>query len=311
VVRSKPCRVHRWSGKTDEPTEALLVPSAGWQPGWRRLHTLTAVTFTTAHLPSYLRGALASDQARPRITFYDDSTGERAELSALTLANWVTKTMNLLITDVGVEPQARVSLHLPWHWLGAVWAIAIDAVGAELVVDDLGQPVDVAVVGPEGVNTHQAKVDHGLFSEAFAVSMAPMAMPLGGPNGPPLPPGTRDFCAEVRLMPDQIVMPPDAVGGSAERAVARAAALGLRAGDRVAVLDNTRAGETDVVPVSGYVDGLIAPLSVDGSVVWTRNPDSARCVTRWEAEQVSILVGPIPDGVVAPDQVRRAAIPPG
>ena len=36
------------------------------------------------------------DPARPLVTHYDDSTGERVELSATTLDNWVAKTANLL-----------------------------------------------------------------------------------------------------------------------------------------------------------------------------------------------------------------------
>ena len=43
-----------------------------------------------------LRSALAADPARPLVTFYDDATGERVELSVATFANWVAKTANLL-----------------------------------------------------------------------------------------------------------------------------------------------------------------------------------------------------------------------
>ena len=35
---------------------------------------------------------LAANPAGPRITFYDDATGERIELSSVTLANWAAKT---------------------------------------------------------------------------------------------------------------------------------------------------------------------------------------------------------------------------
>ncbi len=34
---------------------------------------------------------LAEDPAGPRITWYDDATGARIELSALTLANWLPR----------------------------------------------------------------------------------------------------------------------------------------------------------------------------------------------------------------------------
>ncbi|MGF7238961.1 MAG: hypothetical protein ACQSGP_29015, partial [Frankia sp.] len=45
---------------------------------------------------------LATDPARPMLTFYDDQTGERTELSATTLDNWVAKTANLLTDSLGV-----------------------------------------------------------------------------------------------------------------------------------------------------------------------------------------------------------------
>jgi hypothetical protein len=34
---------------------------------------------------------LRSDPVGPRVTYYDDATGERIELSAATLANWAAK----------------------------------------------------------------------------------------------------------------------------------------------------------------------------------------------------------------------------
>ena len=45
--------------------------------------------------------AVATDPTRPLLTWYDDATGERTELSGATLANWVAKTANLLVDEVG------------------------------------------------------------------------------------------------------------------------------------------------------------------------------------------------------------------
>ena len=44
----------------------------------------------------HLRRALADDPANPRLTYYDDASGERVELSTTTLVNWVAKTVNVL-----------------------------------------------------------------------------------------------------------------------------------------------------------------------------------------------------------------------
>ena len=49
---------------------------------------------------------MAADPAGPRITYYDDATGERIELSTVTLANWAAKTGNLLRDELGAGPAA-------------------------------------------------------------------------------------------------------------------------------------------------------------------------------------------------------------
>lgn len=58
---------------------------------------------------------LATDPAGPRITYYDDATGERIELSTATLANWAAKTGNLLRDEMGVAAGGRVAVLLPAH----------------------------------------------------------------------------------------------------------------------------------------------------------------------------------------------------
>src|ERR671931_2549199 len=71
--------------------------------------------------PALLDAALRRDPARPLLTFYDDATGERAELSVTTFATWVAKTANLLRDDLGAGPGDTVSVDLPLHWQDAVW----------------------------------------------------------------------------------------------------------------------------------------------------------------------------------------------
>ena len=56
---------------------------------------------------------MASDPAGPRITYYDDATGERIELSTATLVNWAAKTGNLLRDEMGAGPDTRVAVLLP------------------------------------------------------------------------------------------------------------------------------------------------------------------------------------------------------
>lgn len=59
---------------------------------------------------------LRADPAGPRITYYDDATGERIEVSAVTLGNWAAKTANLLRDELGAGPGSRVAVLLPAHW---------------------------------------------------------------------------------------------------------------------------------------------------------------------------------------------------
>ena len=280
------------------------MPSAGWPPGWRRLPTLTGVTSTTSHLPTYLRAALVSDSGRPRMTYYDDATGERVELSAGTLAGWVTKTVNLLTGELDVEPGTRVSLHLPLHWLTAVWIIALDACAADMIINPSGavaQSADIAVIGPDTPLAGIRDCDRP--SEVMAVSLAPMAAPFGLRGGPTLPQGARDFCAEVRTMPDQIVLTPDAMGQLNAQGAVRAQDLALSPKERLATFAGASAEQPLPLDISRLVDALVAPLSLDGSAVWVRNPDPDLCVSRWTAEQITAALSPLPAGVRAPDAV--------
>ena len=70
----------------------------------------------------------------PRVTVYDDTDsptrGERIELSARVLANWVAKAANLLRDDLDAGPGSVVLLDLPPHWRTLYWAFAAWSVGA-------------------------------------------------------------------------------------------------------------------------------------------------------------------------------------
>jgi uncharacterized protein (TIGR03089 family) len=68
----------------------------------------------------------------PRITYYDDATGERTELPTVTLANWAAKTGNLLRDELGAGPGSRVAVPLPAHWQTAAGCSASGWIGAEV-----------------------------------------------------------------------------------------------------------------------------------------------------------------------------------
>src|SRR4051795_1039374 len=69
----------------------------------------------------------------PLLTHYDDSTGERVELSATTLDNWVAKTANLLQDEFDVGPGSTVAVALPVHWQTAAVLLAVWSCGATVV----------------------------------------------------------------------------------------------------------------------------------------------------------------------------------
>lgn len=142
---------------------------------------------------------LAADAAGPRITYYDDSTGERIELSALTLANWAAKTANFLRDELGVSPGDVVSVVLPAHWqtasvlLGAWWA------GAEVTLRP-DPDAAVALVTAAGVETADA-------GEVAALSLDPFGRPVD--DLPSESPTTRRrfACTAISSFPSAPVRP--------------------------------------------------------------------------------------------------------
>src|SRR4051794_14518536 len=105
---------------------------------------------TASTVPDLVTSLLRSDPARPLVTFYDDDTGERVELSVKTFENWVAKTANLLQGDLSADPGEHVWLLLPTHWQSAVWVCAAAACGVTVSTGPrTPTPVDVVVCGPE------------------------------------------------------------------------------------------------------------------------------------------------------------------
>jgi uncharacterized protein (TIGR03089 family) len=107
---------------------------------------MASVTATT--FPDLLARRLAADPGQPLVTFYDDATGERTELSVKTFANWVSKTANLYADELMLDPGDPIRIDLPPHWLGPVFLGAAWSCGLEP-----GEDADVAVVGPDGLDS--------------------------------------------------------------------------------------------------------------------------------------------------------------
>ncbi|MET8447885.1 TIGR03089 family protein [Streptomyces sp. NPDC005209] len=217
-----------------------------------------------------LRSALAADPGRPLVTFYDDATGERVELSVATFANWVAKTANLLQGDLAAAPGDRVALLLPAHWQTAVWLLACSSVGA--IADVAGDPAaaDVVVSGPDSLEAARA-----CRGERVALALRP----LGG-RFPQPPEGFVDYAVEVPSQGDRFA--PFAPVDPEEPAliVAGAEYTGAEVVERARAdapsLDLTGPGSRLLSGLpydtwEGLSAGLYAPLAVGGSVVLCRH----------------------------------------
>ncbi|WP_405985974.1 TIGR03089 family protein [Streptomyces sp. NBC_00872] len=237
-----------------------------------------------------LRSALATDPARPLVTFYDDATGERVELSVATFANWVSKTANLLQGDLAAAPGDRLALLLPAHWQSAVWLLACSSVG--VTVDIGGDPAaaDLVVSGPGPESLDAARACRG---ERVALALRP----LGG-RFPRPPEGFVDYAVEVPGQGDRFApyapVDPDAptlaVGGTeltsaqlVTRARKDADERGLTAGSRL--LSGLPYDSWE-----GLSAGLFAPLAAGGSAVLCRHLgelSADRLEKRVESERVT------------------------
>lgn len=74
-----------------------------------------------------LQRRVATRGAQPFLTYYDAADGSRIELSAVTFANWVDKTANMIV-DLGLDDGEPIDVALaethPGHWVTLVWIAA-------------------------------------------------------------------------------------------------------------------------------------------------------------------------------------------
>ncbi|BBZ79924.1 TIGR03089 family protein [Mycolicibacterium anyangense] len=220
---------------------------------------------------------LRADPMGPRITYYDDATGERIELSTVTLANWAAKTANLLRDELGAGAGSRVAVLLPAHWQTAAVLLGIWWIGAEVVLDGTS---DVALCTLERLDEADDAVAGG---EVAVLSLDPFGKPV-----PDLPIGVTDYATAVRVHGDQVVgeaNPGAALDGrSVDEIVAlatdSAASSGLGGRDRV----------MSSLPWSTpqeIVDNLLAVFLAGASLVQVANPDPAALDRRRETEKVT------------------------
>lgn len=230
--------------------------------------------------PEVLAALLRSDPGRPRVTCYDDTDGptrgERVELSARVLANWVSKAANALQDEWDLGPGSRVQLDLPSHWRTAYWALATWSVGGTVVLD--GAPAGAAdlLVTDSPVAAGAAHGPSVLVTLPALARTAPV--PVGG--------DTMDEARELATYGDQFVAldepaPDEAAlvwaGGTAS--YADVVAAGAAPGGRVHLVDPAPAE---------LLRTMLAVWAADGSVVLSRGRAPADVLAaRAEAEGVT------------------------
>lgn len=246
---------------------------------------------------------LSSRPAQPFVTYYDEATGERSELSAKSLANWVAKTHHLLTDELGLDVGDRAWLALPPHWISVPALLGCLTAGLCLVDEPMDPPdgaaltVDVAFVDPRNASIAQ---DAGI-PDIYAVNPAAGAVGFGTATPPA---GTADYVSAVRPQADVWAgvqlragaddagiagQSPEGPSGDLTRGALvevardRAAALGLTTGARAIT---TRDWHT----AADWIDTVLAPIAVGGSVVFVRNASDDVVARRSSQERAAVRI---------------------
>ncbi len=221
---------------------------------------------------------LSRDPVGPRITYYDDASGERIEVSTVTLLNWAAKTANLLRDELGAGPGSRIAVLLPAHWQTAAVLLGIWYIGSEVVLGP-GE-ADVALCTADRFADAEAAVGPG---EIAVLSLDPFGKPVAG-----LPVGVTDYATAVRVHGDQVIperQPGPALDGRSvaellAAAADSAASQGLTADDRV--LSSARWDTPDEL-----IANFLAVLAAGASLVLVANPDEALMDRRRQTEKIT------------------------
>jgi uncharacterized protein (TIGR03089 family) len=236
-----------------------------------------------------LRRRTAQAGADPLVTYYDLGTGERTELSAVTVTNWVDKTSNLLADEYGLVVGDLVLLDVarthPGHWVTSCLELACWALGVTVTVGvadgaagaGAGAAVRLVVAGP--LYTSAAEQANELGVDLLACSLHPLGLPFVEK----LPDGVADFSLEVRAQPDQYT----AAAVPGEVPAWRSDHVVLTQAELAASRESTqRRLVRPSTPWSTARDGIVAALIGGGSVVMVVGDDEAALERIREAENI-------------------------
>ncbi|MEU4778732.1 TIGR03089 family protein [Micromonospora sp. NPDC023633] len=248
---------------------------------------------TDALVREPLTGGRAAEVDRPLLTYLDDATGARVDLTATELGGWAARAAGLLREGCGLGVGDRAAVLLPAHWQSAAvllgaWSAGVAVsfrpratAGLPPIEPGADEPYDAVFVSAERLDDWLEDVPEARHRFVLGLGANPRAE---------APEEYRDWLAEVARHSDALpasapltsahAASPDGTSyrewGSVALAVAER--LDLRAGDRLLV---------DVAEHEQPVYWLLAPLAVGASVVLCANLDPARLDARIAAEQIT------------------------
>ncbi|MEV0153033.1 TIGR03089 family protein [Micromonospora sp. NPDC050686] len=229
----------------------------------------------------------------PLLTWCDDATGERVELTARQLGGWAARSAGLLRDGCALRPGSRIAVLLPPHWRTAAVLIGAWATGmavsfrpratAGLPVLEPGadRPYDAVFVTPQRRDDWLEDVPDGVHRYLVGTAPGPLAE---------VPVGWLDWSTEVLrhadAPPDHAAVDPagpatpdgTSYGAWGQLAAEFAQQLDLGRGDRLLV---------DAAEHEQPLKWLLAPLSAGASVVICANLDRARLDARIAAERIT------------------------
>ncbi|HZZ96202.1 MAG TPA: TIGR03089 family protein [Jatrophihabitantaceae bacterium] len=235
--------------------------------------------------PEQLFGELlAAEPARPFVTYYDEASGERTELSVRSLANWVAKTHFLLIDELGLGTGDAAFVALPAHWISVPAVLGCLTAGLALSTEPAA--ASVAFVAPSTADLARGVPD------VYAVAPSSAAVGFGAA----VPDGVSDYVVAVRPQADawagvRLVATPSDPGIDARSRAEVVTATQARANE-LGIGHGTRSLSTrDWSGPSDWIDTLLLPLSVGGSIVYVRNaPDEELVARRMQQERATARI---------------------
>lgn len=141
-----------------------------------------------------LKTLLEADPSAPRLTCYDETTGGRTDLSAITLDNWASKIANMLHDEFDLVAGDQVWIDLPLIWQAACIILGCERAGVTVNDED---PL-VVFTTAANLSTWEEKLP-----DAYLAVLTDDPFGRGVTEcGDDIPPGVIDFGPEVRFHPD-------------------------------------------------------------------------------------------------------------